>query len=146
MTQITTKNKRDFLHVVSSSELTAYSSPIEETHLVEKGCKVEGVNEFADLINWDSDTIATVIRTTKSSIHKNNNKRLNKQVTENVLELAKLCQLGILYFEDTCAWKRWLETPNIQFECKPPLWFVGSIRGRELIKYVIRRLQNGYTA
>jgi len=77
---------------------------------------------------------------------RNKDKPLNKQISENAIEVARLSNFGIAYFSSIDNWNTWLDTPNIQFDNQPARAIMNSIRGRELIRRVISGLQHGFTA
>ncbi len=136
----------DFMCVVTSGILSIKSYHLDEIKLIGKGIKAEGILELATSLNLDIDCMAKVLGTTKRSLSHCKNKRLNPKISENAIEVAKLSQFGVEYFQSIEEWSRWLSTANLRFMGRQPLSFMGSIRGRYLIKSVIQKQRYGFTA
>ena len=136
----------DFLYVVTNGKLSKYSSPLKEIIYVEKGVSAEVLQAISKLLNWELDLVANIIGVKKSSSLRKSTKLLNKKASENAIEITKLSEFGLNYFENIDNWNHWLNTPNLNFEGQPPLRVIDKIRGRELIRGVIYGLKYGYTA
>ncbi|WP_462168700.1 antitoxin Xre/MbcA/ParS toxin-binding domain-containing protein [Pseudoalteromonas lipolytica] len=136
----------DFLYVVTNGKLSKYSSPLEEINYVENGVNTEVLQAISKLLNWELDLVANIIGVKKSSLLRKSTKLLNKKASENAIEITKLSEFGLNYFENIDNWNHWLNTPHLNFEGQPPLRVIDKIRGRELIRDVIYGLKYGYTA
>lgn len=146
----TTNQKRgqipDFLAVVTCGKLTGCSNPLAEIEIVQTGFTPAGLRAFARLMNWNMGDIAKATGTTERTLIRNTEKRLNKQISEHALEVAKLSGFAVDYFGDAKRWNQWLDTPNAQFDNHSPREVMSTIRGRELIRRAINGLQYGFTA
>jgi putative toxin-antitoxin system antitoxin component (TIGR02293 family) len=146
----TTNQKRgqnpDFIAVVTCEKLTVRSNPLAEIEIAKIGLTTAGLRAFANLMSWNMDDIAKVIGTTERTLIRNTAKPLDKQISEHALEVAKLSGFGVDYFGDAKRWNQWLDIPNAQFDNHLPRELMNTIRGRELIRRVIKGLQYGFTA
>jgi putative toxin-antitoxin system antitoxin component (TIGR02293 family) len=140
--------EHDFISVVSGGKITKNSNAIEEIGVATHGLKATSINVLGKQLQWDAVVIAKAIGTTVRTLerHKQDKKPLGIKLSENALELARLSTIGISYFGDVKRWNEWLNTPNTQFDNKEPKTVVHTIRGRELIKRIIRGLEYGFTA
>ncbi|WP_193039221.1 antitoxin Xre/MbcA/ParS toxin-binding domain-containing protein [Pseudoalteromonas nigrifaciens] len=138
--------KHDFLNVVTLGKLNTHSNPMPEIAIVKEGLTTAGLCTFSTLMQWELSTLAKVLGTTKRTLLRNKDKPLNKQISENAIEVARLSNFGIAYFSSIDNWNTWLDTPNVQFDNQPARAIMNSIRGRELIRRVISGLQHGFTA
>jgi putative toxin-antitoxin system antitoxin component (TIGR02293 family) len=136
----------DFLNVVTLGELNTHSNPLAEISTAQTGITTAGLRAFSALMHWEMSVVATALGTTERTLLRNKGKHLNKQISENALEVARLSSFGTNYFGDIDSWNTWLDTPNVQFNNKEPRSVMNSIRGRELIRRVINGLQYGFTA
>ena len=139
-------SKYDFLSVVSQGELTAFSNPLAEINFTNTGVTKAGVCSLADSLNWSVEVIAQSLNTTSGMLTRHKSKRLNKQLTDNVLDIAKLGQFCVKYFGNIDNFNCWLDTPVLLFNGEPPRRYMNSIRGRELIKQTVNKLKYSYTA
>ncbi|WP_262387566.1 antitoxin Xre/MbcA/ParS toxin-binding domain-containing protein [Pseudoalteromonas sp. BZK2] len=108
--------------------------------------KSSGVYAFASLMGWDMATVANALGTTSATLSRCKSKSLSSQTSEHAIEVARLSMVGINYFGNIENWNAWLNTAHIQFNSRAPRLVLNSIRGRELIKNVIKQLQYGFTA
>lgn len=138
--------KHDFLNTVTLGELNTHSSPMAEIAIVKVGLTTAGLRTFSTSIQWELSTLAKALGTTERTLLRNKDKPLNKQISENAIEVARLSNFGIAYFSSIDNWNIWLGTPNVQFDNQPARAIMNSIRGRELIRRVISGLQHGFTA
>lgn len=138
--------KPDFLNVVTLGKLDKHSNPMAEIATAQLGITTAGLRAFSILMGWEMGVIAKALGTTERTLLRNKEKPLNKQISENALEVARLSGFGASYFGNIDSWNAWLDTPNVQFDNKPPRSMMNSIRGRELIRRVINGLQYGFTA
>ncbi|WP_462178801.1 antitoxin Xre/MbcA/ParS toxin-binding domain-containing protein [Pseudoalteromonas gelatinilytica] len=91
-------------------------------------------------------TVANALGTTSATLSRCKSKSLSSQTSEHALEVAKLSMSGIDYFGNIKNWNAWLNTAHIQFNGRSPQLVLNSIRGRELIKNIIKQLKHGFTA
>ncbi|TMP77688.1 MULTISPECIES: antitoxin Xre/MbcA/ParS toxin-binding domain-containing protein [unclassified Pseudoalteromonas] len=138
--------KHDFINTVTLGELNTHSSPMAEIAIVKVGLTTAGLRTFSTSIQWELSTLAKALGTTERTLLRNKDKPLNKQISENAIEVARLSNFGIAYFSSIDNWNIWLGTPNVQFDNQPARAIMNSIRGRELIRRVISGLQHGFTA
>lgn len=101
---------------------------------------------LADSLSWSVEVIAQSLNTTSSKLIRHKSKKLNKQLSDNVLDIAKLGQFCVKYFGNVENFNGWLDTTVLLFNGEPPRRYMNSIRGRELIKQTINKLKYGYTA
>lgn len=144
--QLKLSSNSDLVQIISCGELTSHSNPLSEITVVKNGMKASGVYAFANAMGWNLATIAQAIGTTSAMLARNKAKLLSSQTSEHAIEVAKLSMIGIEYFGSIENWNVWLNTAHIQFNGRPPQLVLNSIRGRELIKNVIKQLQYGFTA
>lgn len=144
--QLKLSSNPDLINLISCGELTSHSNPLVEIRLVKNGMKASGVYAFANAMGWNMTTIANALGTTPAMLSRSKAKLLSSQTSEHALEIAKLSMIGIEYFGSIENWNVWLNTAHIQFNGRPPQLVLNSIRGRELIKNVIKQLQYGFTA
>ena len=143
--QLKLRKKLDYLHVISEGKLSIYSNYLTEIDYLRQGLTTSGLQAFADLLNWELTTVAKAVGTTKRTLIRNKAKRLNKQVSENALDVARLSTFGMKYFGSVNDWNLWLDTHKAEFNNQPPRSFINSIRGRELIKEAINALKFNFT-
>ena len=67
-------------------------------------------------------------------------------MSENTLDVARLMNLGIAYFESVERWNLWLNTPHVQFNNSAPVSVLESASGRALIKRIVLGLEYGFVA
>lgn len=147
MSTVQNKSTRhDFLNVVTLGKLNTHSNPMTEIAIVKEGLTTAGLCTFSTLMQWELSTLAKALGTTERTLLRNKDKPLNKQISENAIEVARLSNFGIAYFSNIDNWNTWLDTPNVQFDNQPARAIMSSIRGRELIRRVISGLQHGFTA
>ncbi len=146
VSQLKLSSNLDLINVISCGELTSHSNPLVEIRLVKNGMKASGVYAFANAMGWNMTTIANALGTTSATLSRSKAKLLSSQTSEHALEVAKLSMSGIDYFGSIENWNAWLNTAHIQFNSRAPRLVLNSIRGRELIKSVIKQLQFGFTA
>ncbi|AXV65931.1 DUF2384 domain-containing protein [Pseudoalteromonas lipolytica] len=144
--QASNTSKSDFLSVVTQGELTTFSNPLAEIDFTNTGVTKAGVCSLADSLNWSVEAIAQSLSTTSSKLIRHKSKKLNKQLSDNALDIARLGQFGVKYFGNVENFNGWLDTPVLLFNGAPPRRYMNSIRGRELIKQTINKLKYGYTA
>ena len=144
--QLKLSSNPDLIDLISCGELTSHSDPLSEIRLVRNGMKSSGVYAFASLMGWDMATVAIALGTTSATLSRCKSKSLSSQTSEHAIEVARLSMIGINYFGNIENWNAWLNTAHIQFNGRPPQLVLNSIRGRELIKNVIKQLQYGFTA
>ena len=144
--QLKLSSKLDLINVISCGEIVSHSNPLAEIKLVKNGIKGQGVYAFASVIDWDMATVAKVIGTTSTTLSRNKAKLLSSQISERALEIARLSMVGIDYFGNIESWNAWLNAAHIQFNGRAPRTVLNSIRGRELIRNVVKQLQYGFTA
>ena len=140
--------EHDFIRVVSSGKITNSSNAIEEISVATHGLNATAINVLGKQLQWDAVVMAKAIGTTVRTLerHKQDKKPLGIKLSENALELARLSTIGIAYFGNIKRWNEWLNIPNAQFDNQEPKAVVHTIRGRELIKRIIRGLEYGFTA
>ena len=140
--------KRDVLKVVSGGKLSLSSNAIAEIDVATMGLETTSIVAFGKHMHWDFNSTAKVIGATTRTLerHRVDKKRLNIKVSENALEVARLSSIGVEYFGDVARFNDWLRTPNTQFDNKEPKAVLHTVRGRELIKRIIRGLEYGFTA
>ncbi|MBE0421354.1 DUF2384 domain-containing protein [Pseudoalteromonas nigrifaciens] len=136
----------DFLNVVTLGKLNTHSNPMAEIATAKIGITTAGLRAFSTLMHWEMGVIAKALGTTERTLIRNKEKPLNKQISENALEIARLSSFGAAYFGSINDWNTWLDTANVQFDNQTPRSMINSIRGRELIRRVINGLQYGFTA
>lgn len=136
----------DYLHAVSEGRLNTYSDPMTVINFIHFGIRVEGLQAFAVLVGWELNALAKVIGTTKRALIQSKTKRLNKQISENALEVARLCEFGTEYFGSVYSWNQWLCSANLRFNYQTPHSVINSIRGRELIRETINASRHGFVA
>ncbi|WMS94915.1 DUF2384 domain-containing protein [Pseudoalteromonas sp. HL-AS2] len=146
MNKVQQSTKHDFINTVTLGELNTHSSPMAEIAIVKVGLTTAGLRTFSTSIQWELSTLAKALGTTERTLLRNKDKPLNKQISENAIEVARLSNFGIAYFSSIDNWNTWLDTPNVQFDNQPARAIMNSIRGRELIRRVISGLQHGFTA
>lgn len=139
-------HQNGFIYVVSEGLLNNFSNPITEIKFISTGVTLEGLLALSASLNWEVDILAKAIGTTKQTLIRNKTKRLNRKISENALEIAKLSQSGITYFGSVYSWNQWLDTTNIRCNYLPPRTIINSIRGRELIRHIITSSQHGLIA
>ncbi|MCP4586165.1 hypothetical protein [Pseudoalteromonas sp.] len=144
--QASNTSKCDFLSVVTQGELTTFSNPLAEINFTNTGVTKAGVCSLADSLNWSVEAIAQSLNTTSGMLIRHKSKRLNKQLSDNVLDIAKLGQFCVKYFDNVENFNGWLDTPVLLFNGEPPRRYMNSIRGRELIKQTVNKLKNSHTA
>ncbi|MEJ2911783.1 MbcA/ParS/Xre antitoxin family protein [Pseudoalteromonas sp. C12FD-1] len=93
----------------------------------------------------ETEYFKKMLSTSERTLLRNKDKHLNKQISENAIKVARLSNFGTAYFSSIDNWNTWLYTPNIQFDNQPAQAIMRSIRGRELIRRVISRLEHGFT-
>jgi putative toxin-antitoxin system antitoxin component (TIGR02293 family) len=140
--------KRDMLKLISGGKLSLGSNPIAEINLATMGLDTSSILALGRHMHWDLNSTAKAIGATTRTLerHRVDNKPLNIKVSENALEIARLSSIGIEYFGDIARFNEWLSTPNTQFDNKKPVTVIHTVRGRELIKRIIRGLEYGFTA
>ncbi|RJF35771.1 DUF2384 domain-containing protein [Pseudoalteromonas gelatinilytica] len=146
VSQLKFSSNLDLINVISCGELTSHSNPLVEIRLVKNGMKASGVYAFANAMGWNMTTIANALGTTSATLSRSKAKLLSSQTSEHALEVAKLSMSGIDYFGNIKNWNAWLNTAHIQFNGRSPQLVLNSIRGRELIKNIIKQLKHGFTA
>tara|TARA_R110002167_G_scaffold261565_5_gene468119 strand:- start:3548 stop:3985 length:438 start_codon:yes stop_codon:yes gene_type:complete len=136
----------DFISVISNGAINQMSSPMDEVNLITQGLTVSGLLKFIRAMEWDSNTVARVFRTTKRTLdhHVKNKKLLSMSISENAVDVARITTIGAAYFGSIERWKKWLETPHVQFGKEPPETVLHALRGRELIKRIILGLEYGF--
>ena len=144
--QLKLSSNPDLIDLISCGELTSHSDPLSEIRLVKNGMKASGVYAFANAMGWNMTTIALAIGTTSMMLSRSKAKLLSSHTSENALEVAKLSMIGIDYFGSIDIWNAWLNNAHIKLDGREPRTMLNSIRGRELIKSVIKQLQFGFTA
>ncbi len=144
--QLKLSSNSDLVQIISCGELTSHSNPLSEITVVRNGVNASGVYAFASLMGWDMATVANALGTTSATLSRCKSKSLSSQTSEHAIEVARLSMIGINYFGCIENWNAWLNTAHIQFNSRAPRLVLNSIRGRELIKNVIKQLQYGFTA
>lgn len=142
------QSKIDFVSVITEGAINQMSSPVDEITVTQKGITVDGLQSFGKAMHWDTSMSTKVFRTTKRTLerHAKEHKPLSLNISENALDVARLATLGTGYFGNVERWNKWLTTPHIQFGNKPPQSVMYALRGREMIKRIIRGLEYGFTA
>lgn len=144
--QASNTSKSDFLSVVTQGELTTFSNPLAEIDFTNRGVTKAGVCSLADSLNWSVEAIAQSLSTTSSKLIRHKSKKLNKQLSDNALDIARLGQFCVKYFGNVENFNGWLDTPVLLFNGEPPRHYMNSIRGRELIKQAVNKLKYSYIA
>lgn len=124
----------DLICVISNGKLTALSSPMTEIDFLFSGVTTEDILALAYSLHWKVEYMAEALNITKRSLSYKKSKRMNKQVSENALEIARVSMFALEYFDSIDLWNHWLSTPHIQFYYHSPRRFLSSISGRKLIK------------
>ena len=136
----------DLICVISNGKLTALSSPMTEIDFLFSGVTTEDILALAYSLHWKVEYMAEALNITKRSLSYKKSKRMNKQVSENALEIARVSMFALEYFDSIDLWNHWLSTPHIQFYYHSPRRFLSSISGRKLIKKIINELRYGFKA
>jgi len=132
----------DFMKIISNARVTKKSSPLEVINFIHMGVTINDLFKFANAIECDIDLITRALNTTKRKLISNSGARLNKQLSENAVEIARLTTIAMEYFADLKEWNEWLDKVHTQFNDQTPRSFIGSIRGRELIEQTIYSLKS----
>ncbi|KZY42699.1 MULTISPECIES: MbcA/ParS/Xre antitoxin family protein [Pseudoalteromonas] len=141
-----TSDDLDLIKVISSGELSSHSNSLDEINFIKKGVLAKGLLTFSKLLKWDLESTAAVLGITSKELSSNKLQRLNSKATKNAIEITKLCQDGIEYFEGVENWNGWLDTPHLHFKGQPPRSVLNSTEGRKFIKRVINNLKYSFTA
>lgn len=136
----------DLIYVISNGKLTALSSPMTEIDFLLSGVTTEDILALAYSLHWKVKYMAEALNVTKRSLSYKKSKRMNKQISENALEIARVSMFAIEYFDSIDHWNYWLSTPHVQFYHHPPRRFLSSILGRKLMKQIINELRYSFTA
>lgn len=138
----------DAVNIVSGGKVHKRSSPYDEVIAVRKGFRVSTVNRLGQFMDWDKKSIAKYLHTTPKTLERyaKDRKPLNITISESALDIAKLTNMGIEYFGNVDRWKRWLNTPNIQFNNDTPNSVLDTATGRDLIRRIIRGFEYGFVA
>ncbi|CAB9495480.1 antitoxin Xre/MbcA/ParS toxin-binding domain-containing protein [Alteromonas macleodii] len=141
-------NEVDLVEIVSGGLINKLSSPFDEVEAVRKGFPVNRIKRLESIMRWDRKAFAKFIRTTPKTLERyaRDNKHLSPQVSENTLDVARLMNLGIAYFESVERWNLWLNTPHVQFNNSAPVSVLDSASGRALIKRIVLGLEYGFVA
>ncbi|NIZ05463.1 DUF2384 domain-containing protein [Pseudoalteromonas sp. HF66] len=143
--QASNTSKCDFISVVTQGELTTLSNPLAEIDFTNTGVTKDGVCALANSLSWSVEVIAQSLNTTSSKLIRHKSKKLNKQLSDSALDIARLGQFGVKYFGNIENFNCWLDTPVLLFNGEPPRHYMNSIRGRELIKQTVNKLKYSYT-
>lgn len=138
--------KLDLISVVSEGKLSAYSDYLCEVYYVRSGGSAQGIHSLASSLDWEIKYIAKVLGTTSRSLKAKCSKRMNQQISESSLDIARLSNFAVEYFGNIDEWNKWLNSPHIQLGYQPPRDLMGSIIGRRLIKQIINRLRYSFMA
>ncbi|MAB61638.1 MAG: hypothetical protein CMK67_00620 [Pseudoalteromonas sp.] len=139
------ENRFDFLSIVSEEKVTKSSDPLSEIDFIHNGVTKAGVLALAETLHWDKKLIAENLDITVHFLMRNKSKRLNKHLSENVLDIARLAQFGVEYFDNIDSFNYWLDNPSIELNGDSPRNYMNSILGRLLIKQTVNKLRYGYT-
>jgi putative toxin-antitoxin system antitoxin component (TIGR02293 family) len=120
---------------------------MDEINVAKKGLRVSSTDDFCKSLLWDKATFSKMIGTTPRMLERRreDKKPLGFELSESALELARLSTFGIKYFESVERWNNWLNTPNMQFNRMKPCSVLNTVRGRELVRIIVLKLENGFS-
>jgi putative toxin-antitoxin system antitoxin component (TIGR02293 family) len=121
------------------------NSIIELGDAVEEGFKPEVLTRFADHLELSLGEALQLLDIKESTYHlyKRTKRRLNRDDSANLYQLAQVTEAAEAYFEDRRRARTWLQTPRSTFGQKTPLQFALLPGGAEYVTTVLSRLEHG---
>ena len=68
---------------------------------------------------------------------------LNPIVSDRVLQIATLYQMGKVVFGDTSSFQQWIDTPLLALGNQKPMDILNNDTGLSIIKDLVGRIQHG---
>ncbi|MBU2919129.1 hypothetical protein KO505_14375 [Psychrosphaera sp. F3M07] len=101
-----------FLEIVTGDLFINKFNPISEVLLVRKGISPNRIFELSNSLGWSKAQMSIAIGISKGTLtrYKKQNILLSPIHTQNILEVAKLSDIGVNYFGNVDAWNLWLQT------------------------------------
>lgn len=112
--------------------------------MVKKGISKNYLVSFKITINIDYDRFATILGTTKTTLHKKQGDELfSSSISEKTVALMDIYRYGYEVFEDRDKFNKWIQTSNRALGDRIPLDVMDTIFGLDEVKNIITRIEHG---
>tara|TARA_R110001583_G_scaffold186189_1_gene346780 strand:- start:9119 stop:9541 length:423 start_codon:yes stop_codon:yes gene_type:complete len=139
------------LYAREYKQLTAKPPPknMSISMVIEQGLPINAVDNMIKILGINKSCVANLLGVTPRSLQqlkKNAHPRLNNQLTDRALQLARLMNEITECFSSKEAAIKWMSTPNIGLGDETPLSLCNSFTGMEMVRNSVNRLKYGMTA
>ena len=115
--------------------------------VISKKFKINNAKKFIEFTKLSLEQWAHILPVSKSTLQrnlKNNNKLLEFEITEPLLEIGEIYYIGLSAFDkNKDRLNKWFMTENSYFKGKKPIDIMNSHKGRDMIKRELYRIEYG---
>jgi putative toxin-antitoxin system antitoxin component (TIGR02293 family) len=120
------------------------SGDFDLIRLTREGIKKSTLKSLAEYLGITMETMSRLLHSSHRNIQrKDEEELLDTLKTEKVLELAAFAQRGIDVIGDKAAFKEWLHSPLPALGNKPPIDFLDTSFGIQMVIKILGRLEQG---
>jgi putative toxin-antitoxin system antitoxin component (TIGR02293 family) len=99
---------------------------------------------FVSLTGMNLTQFSALLPVSKRTIEKvKDQELLNPLVSDRVLQIATLYQMGKMVFGDTASFQQWLDTPLLALGNQKPIDILDNDTGLSIVRDLVGRIQHG---
>lgn len=115
--------------------------------LARDGLNVKSLDYFSNKVSLPRETLAYLLHTSSRNLRRySKNDKLNASISEKLLLLADIYQIGISIFGSSKLFNKWMEEPNLQFEGEKPLKILDTFIGYRMVQDELIKIEHGIFA
>ncbi len=122
-------------------------SEMDVIEMSKKGVTKASLITFGHCFDFTLDALARMLPVTLRTLQRySNNQKFNPNVSEHIIQLARLMVKGAEVFDSRNKFKRWFTTPNVALGGKAPSELVSLRTGTQLVMDELVRIDYGVFA
>ena len=119
-------------------------TPLELVNVARKGIPRKAIDALAKKLNMSVSNLTKYLHVSERTLHRYApEKILSSDLSDRVLQIAKVCTRCIEIFEDNNNAADWLKQPSITFGNIPPIELLDTSTGIEMVFDELTRIEYG---
>lgn len=124
-----------------------FTSDMDVIEISRQGITKGSLISLGDCFGFSPDKLANMLPITLRTIQRyRNTQKFNPNISEHIIQLARLMVLGTEVFESRENFLRWFTTPNMALGGKIPIDLVKLLAGAQLVMDELIRIDHGVFA
>ena len=120
-------------------------SPLDMVVAVRRGLSHKAVSRVAEALHITTGQLAEFLPVTERTLqrHQKEKKNLDRDLSDHLLQIAKVFARCQEVMEDSARARRWLQTPNIPLGNIAPISLLDTYTGVEMVMDELGRIEHG---